>query len=71
MVALYFGREVLIPAAIAVLFAFILEPAVTWVRRILPVPLAVAAVVRGAIAVAGLLAGLVISDFLKRRNSMM
>jgi hypothetical protein len=34
MVALYFGREVLIPAAIAVLFAFILGPAVTWVRRV-------------------------------------
>ena len=28
--ALYVGRDVLIPAAIAVLFAFILAPAVTW-----------------------------------------
>lgn len=56
IVALYFGREVLIPAAIAVLFAFILGPAVTWVRRLLPLPLAVAAVVLGALVVAGLLA---------------
>jgi predicted PurR-regulated permease PerM len=59
IVALYFGREVLIPVAIAVLFAFILSPAVTWVRRLLPLPFAVAAVVLGALVVAGLLAMLV------------
>ena len=52
---LHVGRDVLIPAAIAVLFAFILAPAVTWVRRLLPLPLAVAAVVLGALVVAGLL----------------
>ena len=59
IVALYFGREVLIPVAIAVLFAFILDPAVTWVRRLLPLPFGVAAVVLGALVVAGLLAMLV------------
>jgi predicted PurR-regulated permease PerM len=59
IVALYFGRYVLIPVAIAVLFAFILSPALTWVRRLLPLPLAVAAVVLGALVVAGLLAVLV------------
>ena len=43
IVALYFGQEVLIPAAVAVLFAFILGPVVNVLRRILPLPLAVAA----------------------------
>jgi predicted PurR-regulated permease PerM len=59
IVALYFGREVLIPVAIAMLFAFILSPAVTWVRRLLPLPFAVATVVLGALVVGGLLAMLV------------
>ncbi|MBN9535395.1 MAG: hypothetical protein BGN99_00205 [Alphaproteobacteria bacterium 65-37] len=51
--ALYFGRDVLIPAAVAILFSFVLGPAVTWVRRGLPPPLAVAVVVLGAVLVAG------------------
>ena len=55
IVALYFGQDVLIPDAVAVLFAFILGPAVSWVRRLLPLPLAVAVVVLGALVVAGLL----------------
>jgi predicted PurR-regulated permease PerM len=51
---------VLIPTAIAVLFAFILGPAVTVVRRILPLPLAVAAVrYRRALVVAGLVTMLI------------
>jgi predicted PurR-regulated permease PerM len=48
ILALYFGQDVLIPVAVAVLFAFILGPAVTLVRRLLPLPLAVAVVVLGA-----------------------
>jgi predicted PurR-regulated permease PerM len=67
---LYFGREVLIPAAIAVLFAFILSPAVTWVRRLLPLPLAVAAVVLGALVVAGLLAVLVTTQLAEVAGSL-
>ncbi|HTB40332.1 MAG TPA: hypothetical protein VK777_24800, partial [Reyranella sp.] len=59
VVALYFGQEVLIPVAVAVLFAFILGPAVAAVRRLLPLPLAVAVVVLSALVVAGLLAVLV------------
>jgi predicted PurR-regulated permease PerM len=70
IVALYYGREVLIPAAIAVLFAFILGPAVTWVRRLLPLPLAVAAVVLGALVVAGLLAVLVTTQLAEVAGSL-
>jgi predicted PurR-regulated permease PerM len=70
MVALYFGREVLIPAAIAVLLAFILGPLVTWVRRVLPLPLAVAVVVLGALAVAGLLAVLVTTQVAEVAGSL-
>jgi predicted PurR-regulated permease PerM len=70
MVALYFGREVLIPAAIAMLFAFILGPAVTWVRRALPLPLSVAVVVLGALAVAGVLAVLVTTQLAEVAGSL-
>jgi predicted PurR-regulated permease PerM len=70
IVALYFGRDVLIPAAIAVLFAFILSPAVTWVRRFLPLPLAVAAVVLGALVIAGLLAVLVATQLAEVAGSL-
>ncbi len=54
--ALYFGRDVLIPAAMAILFSFVLGPAVTWVRRGLPPSLAVAVVVLGAMLVVGAMA---------------
>jgi predicted PurR-regulated permease PerM len=70
IMALYFGREVLIPAAIAVLFAFILGPAVTWVRRLLPLPLAVAAVVLGGLVVASLLAVLVTTQLAEVAGSL-
>lgn len=60
--ALYAGRDVLVPAAIAVLFAFILSPAVTWVRRLLPLPFAVGVVVLGALLIAGLLTVLVMAQ---------
>ena len=68
--ALYFGQEVLIPTAIAVLFAFILGPAVTVVRRILPLPLAVAAVVLGALVVAGLVTMLIMSQLAEVAGSL-
>jgi predicted PurR-regulated permease PerM len=67
---LHVGRDVLIPAAIAVLFAFILAPAVTWVRRLLPLPLAVAAVVLGALVVAGLLTVLVMAQLAEVAGSL-
>jgi predicted PurR-regulated permease PerM len=68
--ALYVGRDVLIPAAIAVLFAFILGPAVTWVRRVLPLPLAVTVVVLGALVVAGLLTVLVMAQLAEVAGSL-
>jgi predicted PurR-regulated permease PerM len=68
--ALYAGRDVLIPAAIAVLFAFILSPAVTWVRRLLPLPFAVAAVVLGALLIAGLLTVLVMAQLAEVASSL-
>jgi len=70
IVALYAGRDVLIPAAIAVLFAFILSPAVTWVRRLLPLPFAVAAVVLGALLLAGLLTVLVMAQLAEVAGSL-
>jgi predicted PurR-regulated permease PerM len=70
IVALYAGRDVLIPAAIAVLFAFILSPAVTWVRRLLPLPFAVAAVVLGALLIAGLLTVLVMAQLAEVAGSL-
>ena len=70
IVALYVGRDVLIPAAIAVLFAFILSPAVTWVRRLLPLPFAVAAVVLGALLLAGLLTVLVMAQLAEVAGSL-
>jgi predicted PurR-regulated permease PerM len=62
ILTLYFGREVLIPAALAVLFAFILGPSLTWVRRFLPLPLAVGVVVTGGLVVGGIVAVLVFSQ---------
>ena len=56
ILALYFGQDVLIPVAVAILFAFILGPAVSWVRRLLPLPLAVAVVVLGAVALVSMAA---------------
>lgn len=60
--ALYFGRDVLLPTAVAILIAFILSPAITWLRRLLPLPLAVSAIVLVALALFGLLAVLVMSQ---------
>ena len=70
ILALYFGRDVLISAAVAVLFAFILSPVVTVVRRLLPNPLAVALVVVGALLVAGLLTVLITSQLAEVAGSL-
>lgn len=60
--ALYFGRGVLLPTAVAILIAFILSPAITWLRRLVPYSLSVAAVVLVALAIFGLLAVLVMTQ---------
>jgi predicted PurR-regulated permease PerM len=60
--ALYFGRDVLLPTAVAILIAFILSPATMWLRRLVPLPLSVTAVVLVALALFGLLAMLVTSQ---------
>jgi predicted PurR-regulated permease PerM len=70
IVALYFGQEVLIPTAIAVLLAFILGPAVAVVRRLLPLPLAVAAVVLGALVVAALVTMLIMNQLAEVAGSL-
>ncbi|MBL6653258.1 MAG: hypothetical protein ISP49_16800, partial [Reyranella sp.] len=62
ILALYYGRDVLIPTALAVFFAFILGPALTWVRRLLPLPLAVAVVVTGGLIAGCIVAILVLSQ---------
>jgi predicted PurR-regulated permease PerM len=68
--ALYFGRDVMIPAAIAILLAFILGPAVSWMRRYLPLSVAVALVVLGAAVVIGLIAAMVASQLAEVANSL-
>ena len=60
--ALYFGQEVLLPTAVAILIAFILGPATTWLHRLLPRPLAVATIVILALGIFALLAVLVMSQ---------
>lgn len=46
--ALYFGRDVFLPLAVAVLFTFALAPVVSWLRRFVPKPFAVISVVVAA-----------------------
>ena len=60
--ALYFGQEVLLPTAVAILIAFFLGPATTWLHRLLPRPLAVATIVILALGIIALLAVLVMSQ---------
>jgi predicted PurR-regulated permease PerM len=67
---LYFGQEVLVPTAIAVLLAFILGPAVAVVRRLLPLSLAVAAVVLGALVVAALITTLIMNQLAEVAGSL-
>jgi predicted PurR-regulated permease PerM len=70
ILALFYGQDVLIPVAVAILFAFILGPAVSWVRRLLPLPLAVALVVLAAVVAAGLLAVLVMTQLAEVASSL-
>jgi predicted PurR-regulated permease PerM len=70
IVALYFGRAVLIPAAVAVLFAFILNPIVTWLRRFLPLPIAVTAAMLAALASIGILAVLAMTQLAEVAGSV-
>lgn len=70
ILALYFGRDVLIPAAVAVLFAFILNPVVNGLRRLLPLPLSVALAIMGAIACIGVLAVLVMTQLAEVAGSL-
>jgi predicted PurR-regulated permease PerM len=70
ILALYFGREVLIPVAVAVLFAFILNPVVNGLRRLLPLPLAVGLAMLGAMACIGVLAVLAASQLAEVAGSL-
>ena len=60
--ALYFGQEILLPTAVAILISFILTPATRGLRRILPLPVSVAVIVALAVAVVGILTVLVMSQ---------
>lgn len=70
ILALYFGREVLIPVAVAVLFAFILNPLVNGLRRLLPLPLAVGLAMLGAMACIGVLAVVAASQLAEVAGSL-
>ncbi len=70
VLALYFGSAVLIPTAVAVLLAFILNPVVTWLRRLLPLPLAVALAMLAALAVIAVLAVLVMTQLAEVAGSL-
>jgi len=59
ILTLYFGRDVLLPCAVAVLLAFVLGRAVSLASRVMPLPLSVAVVVLAAIVVIGLIAVLI------------
>ena len=60
--ALYFGREVLLPTAVAIFLAFILGPATSWLRRFVPHTVAVAAIVLLAMVFFGSLTMFVMSQ---------
>ena len=70
ILALYFGSAVLIPTAVAVLLAFILNPLVTWLRRLLPLPLAVALAMLGALACVAVLTVLVMTQLAEVAGSL-
>ena len=70
ILTLYFGREVLIPTAVAVLLAFILNPVVSWLNRLLVLPLAVTFAVLGALAFIGVLAVLVMTQLAEVAGSL-
>lgn len=62
ILGLYFGQDLLIPVAIAILFAFVLGPPVTWARRVVPLPVAVALTVLAACIILGLVGSFVFSQ---------
>jgi predicted PurR-regulated permease PerM len=70
ILTLYFGRDVLLPGAVAVLLAFVLGGAVSLLNRILPLPLAVALVVLAAMVFIGLLAVLITVQLAEVANSL-
>ncbi|MCW5737942.1 MAG: AI-2E family transporter [Enhydrobacter sp.] len=70
ILALYFGRPVLIPVAVAVLFAFILNPVVNGLRRVLPLSLSVTLALLGAIACIGVLAVLAMTQLAEVAGSL-
>jgi predicted PurR-regulated permease PerM len=70
ILALYFGRDVLIPTAVAVLFAFILNPVVTWLHRVMRLPLAVTFAMLGALAFIGVLTVLVMTQLAQVAGSL-
>lgn len=70
ILALYFGREVLLPAAVAILLAFILSPTVTRIRRFLPQSLAVTTVVLLAVTAAALLTVFVMAQLAEVAGSL-
>ena len=68
--ALYFGQEILLPTAVAILITFILTPATQRLRRLLPVSLSVAVVVFVALAVVSVLTLLVMSQMAEVAGSL-
>lgn len=70
IVALYFGQEILLPTAVAILIAFILTPATRRLRRLLPLPVSVAIIVVLAVAVLGVLTVLVMSQLAEVAGSL-
>lgn len=70
ILTLYFGRDVLLPVAVAVLMAFVLGRAVSLLSRVMPLPLSVALVVLGAIVFIGLLAVLITVQLAEVANSL-
>jgi predicted PurR-regulated permease PerM len=64
--ALYIAREILIPIAVAVLLAFLLAPAVTWLqRRHLPRIIAILLVVAASLSVVGAITWVVEQQFVE------
>jgi predicted PurR-regulated permease PerM len=70
MAALYFGQEVLLPTAVAILIAFIVSPATSRLHRLMPLSLSVATTVLIAVAVVGLVAMLVMSQLAEVAGSL-
>lgn len=60
--ALYFGRGVLLPMAVAIFISFIRSPAIPWLRRLVPHSLSVAIIVLIALAAFSLLTVLIMSQ---------